>query len=251
MLKALESGKLRGLVISTVEDLRERQLLLEDLLTATVFGRLQYLPDAQIQALVHKLLEPTEHAASSIGSLTEISFWPRYRHVLENKNVEPDVVLEFESLIVVIEAKRRDGIAMHSQEQLKGERDALTAELSRDPETVRKEVVIFALGGHRDDAKVGDELPGVVALSWRRLWRSITQLDLQDGGLMRLRNDIGTALLLAGIRTKERVYFNSLRPASYRSSSTSIGRLFERRPQSMSLRTLLPAGLGVPRLPER
>lgn len=60
MLKALESGKHRGLVLSGLNDASDRKALLEDLLTAVVFGRLSYLADEHIARVLRGLLPKRE-----------------------------------------------------------------------------------------------------------------------------------------------------------------------------------------------
>lgn len=88
----------------------------EDALTGTVFGLMRYLPPAVLaewlsQAqLAHGCKEVVDVAWDRLPPLTETHFWPRYEDTLKGYGqVEPDVVLEFGRIAVIIEAKLRWG----------------------------------------------------------------------------------------------------------------------------------------------
>lgn len=102
MLAAVLNGKRRGtglagknLVLGSLEGA-------EDILTATVFERLAYLPDIIFSEFIKKLLPSVEQ----IVSLEEIQFWPSWE--LGGHRIEPDVVLFCGEINILVEAKRDD-----------------------------------------------------------------------------------------------------------------------------------------------
>ena len=102
MLAAVLNGKRRGSGVAG------KQLILgstegaEDVLTATIFERLAYLPDSVLATFFCELLEVDEQ----IGTLDFIEFWPSW--FLEGKGIEPDVVIYGSERTLLIEAKRYD-----------------------------------------------------------------------------------------------------------------------------------------------
>ncbi|MEY8712302.1 hypothetical protein [Mangrovibacter phragmitis] len=74
----------------------------EDLLTATIFGRVPHISDLALQAFMFFLIG--EHA----GDLTEfqqLDLWPKLDTVSNRHYVEPDVLLHFENALVIVEVK--------------------------------------------------------------------------------------------------------------------------------------------------
>ena len=72
----------------------------EDLLTATFFGRVPYLSDGALSALLGFMVgRPVE-----LSGFEELELWPYLENSSGNK-VEPDVVLHFEQELFVIEVK--------------------------------------------------------------------------------------------------------------------------------------------------
>jgi hypothetical protein len=141
MLNALLRGKRRG----TGVDGGSFDAL-EDTATATLFERLSYLPDdVLIQILFARdiwgsdVLKPEKVEA--------LSFWPRWslpESDGENGTVEPDVAIEFDDRLLVIEAKRFDNVAMQRSDQLAREWRAARRENPRKP------VWLLAVAGLRD-----------------------------------------------------------------------------------------------------
>lgn len=83
----------------------------EDTLTSTLFERLLYLPDEVVHAV---LFAPTFWPADEIPSaapIAEVAFWPNWPAPVgspDRQRVEPDVVIDFPSHRLVVEAKRSD-----------------------------------------------------------------------------------------------------------------------------------------------
>ncbi|WP_207460403.1 hypothetical protein [Azospirillum sp. SYSU D00513] len=107
MLNACLRGKLRRSG-NEGDDVR----LLEDTTTATVFERLAYLPDA---TLIRVLFDPALWSGAGMPPtprvVQEVIFWPCWplpQAEDPRKTVEPDVAIEFDTGVLVIEAKRFD-----------------------------------------------------------------------------------------------------------------------------------------------
>lgn len=102
MLAAVLNGKRRGTGFAG------KQLALgelggaEDVLTATVFERLAYLPESVLEAFFYELLALDE----PVGAIDDMQFWPSFS--LEGQRVEPDVVLYGAERTLLVEAKRND-----------------------------------------------------------------------------------------------------------------------------------------------
>ena len=84
--------------------------LSEDLLTATVFERLSYLPGADLWSILHRAFP--DLPSYRVAELKEIIFWPRWEDVERGDGqVEPDVIMHFDlgdpqrQVTLVIEAK--------------------------------------------------------------------------------------------------------------------------------------------------
>lgn len=95
----------------------------EDLLTATFFGRIPYLSDGALSALLAFLLGRQQ---LDLSDFIELELWPRLRNSL-GEQVEPDVVLRFARELFVIEVKPPFGGAQY-QAQWFNQMDAITTE---------------------------------------------------------------------------------------------------------------------------
>jgi len=114
VLNAAIRGKLRGEGGSHVgsRQLREAVKENEDFLTSSVLARLLYLPEATFWDLISTATlaeEGPKAAISGAGRVVEHRFWPSY--ALQRADAEfvgrrePDLVIEFENLILIVEAK--------------------------------------------------------------------------------------------------------------------------------------------------
>jgi len=108
MLHAILHGKAAKVSVQGV-DTRWRDLFREreDLLTAAFFGRLAYL-SSPVRRLVMGVLLDSE-LAEDIGDLESVEFWPRFDLEDGGNFVEPDVLLQFSRLFVVVEVKPPKG----------------------------------------------------------------------------------------------------------------------------------------------
>ncbi len=139
MLTAILHGKagrveLDGLPVSWRQLFRKR----EDLLTAVFFGRLPYLSDEAQEQILALLIGKT--LAGEFGQLRDIRFWPKLDGTEGRKYVEPDVVLEFNEHLLLVEVKPPFGGSQSSQ-QWRNEIQSLQS--NNDDE---KNIVLLALG---------------------------------------------------------------------------------------------------------
>ena len=106
MLHAFLSGKKRG-TGAEGESLSATFSGAEDTLTASVFERLMYFPD---QVVCNILFDAQVWQTSFEGPRQIISarFWPRWKNLIKDGKKEPDLVIEFDDRVLVIEAKRYD-----------------------------------------------------------------------------------------------------------------------------------------------
>jgi len=120
----------------------------EDILTSDVFGAFKYLPAAYLNAWIvrlrerHPLLKP---AFEMVCGLPDVKFWPQFHAAKESRETcEPDVVLTWGNLAVVIEAKLESHLEV---QQLQVERES-TKQASMAGGLVA-EVIVVAVGRHR------------------------------------------------------------------------------------------------------
>ncbi len=127
MLQAVLHGK-AGRVEQGGQSLRWRELFKrnEDLLTATFFGRLPYLSNGAFEAVLGCLIG-FEQAKRLAPAFIEIELWPRLTEWDERDYVEPDVILRFESELVMIEVKPPFGGGQY-RDQWRAQMKALSVE---------------------------------------------------------------------------------------------------------------------------
>lgn len=157
MLTAIAKGKAGRITFPGIEasvSWREVFRCSEDLLTAVFFGRLRYLSDNGITSVLGVLIG--QEAADSLGELHDVEFWPHLTGLKDRSWVEPDVLLHFESGLVLVEVKPPFGGDQYL-EQWQAEVHSLVAEC-RDGERSAPEVVHFlALG--RNNWTAGEHEP--------------------------------------------------------------------------------------------
>lgn len=200
MLSAILHGKKRGTGLVAVE-MQEAEGA-EDVLTATVFERLAYLPDA----LFLEILSDATGHKMDLGHLEKCDFWPSWE--LNNRRVEPDLVLGWTNGRVLIEAKRWDGVQQQSPEQLGRE---LAAGIREEKLNDRDHLIV--LGGMRDtkffQQEISSQLPSAVrkdinihCCSWMQLFQSIKKVLKPQNELHwdRLLGDIHEAFVWHGLR---------------------------------------------------
>ncbi|SCX03944.1 hypothetical protein [Agrobacterium rosae] len=114
MLQAVISGKAGTIPVGGRDEKvswRKVFRISEDLLTASVFGRLAYLDDAVLWRIMRRTFgAPLPDLR--VAELEDISFWPRWTDAIEDgRNVEPDVFMDFKlgdpaiQLRLIVEAK--------------------------------------------------------------------------------------------------------------------------------------------------
>lgn len=207
MLNAIISSKKRG---SGLENQNQALALAEgaeDVLTASVFERLAYLPDTLLSAVM------TQFVGQPFGPLQQIEFWPSWP--LENRTrVEPDVLLCDAQLQIVIEAKRHDHLRQQDPQQLANELLA-----GWQGNLLQDNCILLALGGldnpsdHASRRLLGEVLQflpedsarrfKLVCRTWQQLYQSLESHIRPDSppGCQRLLDDIAKCYAWHGLRT--------------------------------------------------
>ncbi|WP_413796566.1 hypothetical protein [Kosakonia cowanii] len=130
MLHAILNSKARRVDVSAKAAQSWRSVFqnYEDLLTAAFWGRISYLSQEAIQALLSSLLATDTGPWGKFESLT---FWPKYPFPDEldsavapwinekDKYAEPDVVLTFEHATLMVEVKPPEGGQQYQQQWCK------------------------------------------------------------------------------------------------------------------------------------
>ena len=114
MLHAILKGKIRGLFNNIQEEVPWRQAYssYEDFLTASVIGRMIYFPADFFLKIINSSSIYKNHQIFYAGNLEYYEFWPNLLIDEESTNMvlrrQPDVLLKFENVDILIEAKRND-----------------------------------------------------------------------------------------------------------------------------------------------
>lgn len=228
MLAAVLNGKRRGSGIAGKHLTLGSTQGAEDLLTATIFERLAYLPESILATFFNHLLQVEE----PIGNLSSMEFWPTWS--LGGKRVEPDVVLYGSERTLLIEAKRYDDSQQQYATQLANELKAgwECGFLGDNP-------LLLTIGGLQDysqeavaelRAKINDELDRTspdyefIGRSWHQLYQAL-EAAIDDAnkdtspGLLRLLDDISSTFEWHGLRTEAIRWLAQLKPVSIQLSS--------------------------------
>ena len=113
MLHAILNGKIRGLFDDIKEGISWRSAYkkYEDFLTASVLGRMAYLPDDSFWKII-KSSSVNNELPQHLGFFDRIEFWPKWAvpSWLSRKTqyIEPDAYISFEEVDMLVEAKRDD-----------------------------------------------------------------------------------------------------------------------------------------------
>jgi len=218
MLNAVFSGKKRGTGLQNQQTSLELAEGAEDVLTASVFERLAYLPDGLLTAVLSELLgEP-------FGPLQAIEYWPKWR-LQDGSRVEPDVLLQDAQRCVLIEAKRHDHVRQQSARQLASELLA-----GWHGTYLGDNCILLTLGGLEDTSEGGRQLLlsevlgrlpagsatrfSLVCRSWQQLYQALeSQVDPDSpAGLQRLLDDIAKCYAWHGLRTHPMRWLAGLQP---------------------------------------
>lgn len=104
----------------------------EDLLSSVFFSRLRYLSPQSTSRVMALLVG--EQAASALGELQRIQFWPRLEGTNGRSWVEPDVQMHFTNALVMIEVKPPFG-GVQRIAQWRAQIQALAQELAEEDAT--------------------------------------------------------------------------------------------------------------------
>ena len=151
MLHAILHGKIRGLFDGIEEGISWRSAYkkYEDFLTASVLGRMAYLPDDSFWKII-KNSSVTSGLPREVGFLDEIEFWPKWTvpSWLSKKFIEPDAYISFDKVDMLVEAKRDDSKSQYLTQWIK---QILSLLYKRDLEGgERKPIIYWAIGGLGD-----------------------------------------------------------------------------------------------------
>ncbi|OEC34466.1 hypothetical protein SAMN05216600_11770 [Pseudomonas cuatrocienegasensis] len=228
MLNAVLAGKKRGTGLQNPHAAPEMAEGAEDVLTASVFERLSYLPEALLSKVMTTLL------GTPFGALQSIDYWPSW-YLPSGTRVEPDVLLRDEKQTLLVEAKRHDGIRQQDAGQLANE---LLAGWEED--CLGEHCLLLTLGGLVDThershqqllASVLPLLPAgsaarftLVCRSWQQLYQALeTHIDPDTPiGCRRLLDDIAQCYAWHGLRTHPMRWLNNLKPLGLSSTPASF-----------------------------
>ncbi len=231
MLTAILHGKaaqveMDGLPITWRELFRKR----EDLLTSVFFGRLPYLSDEACHAIWSLLVGST--LAAAFGPLREVQFWPKLDGPTGRKYVEPDVVIEFDAHLLLVEVKPPFG-GEQSIQQWRQEVEAL-----RKSNDDGKAIVLLALGRNMPEWRsikktLENEFERlglqVFCCEWEQLLEGVNQpIHQMDGRDARIFSDWLDAFQLFGMAPPKAPFSDLLplcgSPYELEDSFVSLGR---------------------------
>lgn len=187
----------------------------EDVLTASVFERIAYLPDEVFISFAKKLFDDR----MDIGALDDIVFWPGW----QSRSVEPDVILKCGGQNIIVEAKRYDNFQQQYPKQLA--REIITAY-----EIGITKPILLTVGGMSDyrpqsianlKAQIDNALNqpldyAFYAVSWQELYYNLQLAidEMSSSPLNRLLSDIREAYAWHGIRHQPRQWLRELKPTN-------------------------------------
>lgn len=220
MLNAVISGKKRGTGLEGARLILGQAQGAEDVITASVFERLSYLPDNLFSAVLTSLL------GMNFGAIEKIEFWPSW-YLPNGIRVEPDVVISDSQSSLVIEAKRHDYSNQQYAEQLASELQSGWAEGK-----LSESCILLTLGGLLDiNDSTNQELyqriiaylPSgsenrfkLICCSWQQLF-SIWECELakqSEPGLLRMLSDVSDCYSWHGLRTHRVLWLSALKSSN-------------------------------------
>lgn len=214
----------------------------EDLVTATIFERLSYLPAETAWNILAAAAGGQLHSYR-MAELTTMEYWPMWDVEGRSRGVEPDVFLELKlgdpalKVQVIVEAKHGGS---QSADQLKAELKAWAQAIESDQIEVPDLLVILAIGGLRSTSKKHqleldfdavtqdfNSLPEttLLPLDWDDLARAFALLAPKTQHEQRIVDDMREALGLYG-------YYHVVEPRH-------LELLLDHRPVNRSLTALL------------
>lgn len=196
MLHAILHGKARRVSVENQTSIRWKTLFnqYEDLLTAAFWGRVAYFSPDILNRFISLLL----HAKEPPGEFETLTFWPTFD--LNGANVEPDVLIEFEKLDILIEVKPPTGGGQY-YDQWQREIDSYK-QSNKD-----KKLIFLALGNNHRDQKtwresLQTEKTRIISAEWKDVRDCLLALmAFADNKDKRIINDCLSALSLYGIKS--------------------------------------------------
>lgn len=222
MIHAIENGKVPTRFLDG-----EESLMCEDTLTSVVIERLIYLGGAVWAKLLSKsAVHPNWNRSIDPGEIQSIEFWPSWS--FDGRRIEPDCLIRFRSLDLIIEAKRWDGMPQQYMDQWKRELQAYRLSISNHA----NRVAFLALGGHQSIDHESIEVrwsklvesTDIFAVttefylleeSWEGLWSRLGSIkselpDMNRFGASQIFEDIRAGMELHGIRVVPPAWFGTL-----------------------------------------
>jgi hypothetical protein len=177
MLHLIQHHKTRKALSVADGDHKNFRLLLrhsEDTLTSSVFSRISYLSTEIVWSIFQIASRHSFFTElPTPGDFTDILFWPHW-NPLGTSNVlfvEPDVLLRFERVDILVEAKKHDDRAQQQRSQLTNEAKSYLNVFGHQ----QKKVLVLAVGGVlglSEDALLIDGFEQVIPLACIR-WRDL------------------------------------------------------------------------------
>jgi hypothetical protein len=175
MIHALSRGKAGKVSIDgEKESWREIFRKREDLLTSMFWSRISYLSEDKLNRFMAQVLSEDRF---DYGPLKEVDFWARYNYSTRKKQrkVEPDLVLEFRDIDILIEVKPPFGKGQ-SKEQWTQEVEAYLQSGSEN------KLMFLAMGNCQSNTadwldEFAERYPDVIfkAVSWDNVMNSLKQ----------------------------------------------------------------------------
>ncbi|WP_430811621.1 MULTISPECIES: hypothetical protein [unclassified Carboxylicivirga] len=183
----------------------------EDSLTASIFGRLFYLPvDLLMQILSESCYDKI--LDSDCGGIVKTEFWPKWNaeETTNTKYIEPDIHIQLKKFDLLIEAKRGND-NKQTEEQWQNQITAYRNEYGD------KKLYLIALDGLKSDKseKLGNV--HIIKCTWARLLKAIQtelkeletkELLAQDVAIKNILNDLIIAFDVHGYFTGQ--WFESI-----------------------------------------
>lgn len=212
MLTAIVSGKGGRITVDGVErsvSWREIFRQSEDLMTAAIFGRLRYLSPALLTQAMASLVTP--EVAACLGALKHVEFWRNLEGTHGRVRVQPDVLMWFESALVVVEVKPPSWGRQYV-EQWEAQIHAVAHLAEDEDERVPETVYFVGLGGNdrnlTAEARTRVDTSNRFAMSWHQSrWEDLTKnlMSMRDEAIASdaaVLEDLSSALQLFGMITE-------------------------------------------------
>lgn len=200
MLSAISRGKRRGSTLVGVDLIFGS----EDLLTASVFERILYLSDDRVREIFGSFPGVSTLVPQGLGEVQRVEFWPSMRDC-SGRRVEPDLLIVFDNVSFLVEAKRFDGIQQQSLAQLDTQLEAAI----NDEEVGSGPVIQLAVGGNAaTEALYSTDSSASLArvfVDWADLYFAVVSITNPMSHELRVVGDVERAFALHGFSFKSRI----------------------------------------------